>query len=118
MSSSGMGGDVHSLILSIQHFLCRPRHRPPSTVPQRMGLERLSLCVTCLNHAGFRLLTVARGGSSGPTRKLILFRTVIGLVFLVGDAEMPPKALGFESLDPLFRVNKQGPCFTAIEKDV
>ena len=24
VSSSGMGRDVHSLILSIQHFLCRP----------------------------------------------------------------------------------------------
>ena len=28
-----------------------------------------------------------------------------------------PQALGFESLDPFFRVNMQGPCFTAIEKD-
>ena len=27
VSSSGMGRDVHSLMLSIQHFLCRPRHR-------------------------------------------------------------------------------------------
>ena len=29
VSSSGMGKDVHFLMLSIQHFLCRPRHRPP-----------------------------------------------------------------------------------------
>ena len=28
MSSSGMGKDVHSLMLSIQHFLCRPRVSP------------------------------------------------------------------------------------------
>ena len=28
VSSSGMGKDVHSLMLSIQHFLCRPRRRP------------------------------------------------------------------------------------------
>ena len=28
--------------LSIQHFLCRPRRRPPSKVPRRMVLERLS----------------------------------------------------------------------------
>ena len=33
MGSSGMGRDVHSLVLSIQHFLCRPRRRPPSKVP-------------------------------------------------------------------------------------
>ena len=29
MSSSGMGRDVHSLMLSIQHFLCRPQRRAP-----------------------------------------------------------------------------------------
>ena len=41
--------------------------------------------------------------------------SVIGLVFQVGDAEIP-HALGFESPDPfLFRVSKQGPRFTAIE---
>ena len=33
VSSSSMGRDVHSLMLSIQHFLCRPRRRPPSKVP-------------------------------------------------------------------------------------
>ena len=33
VSSSGMGRDVHSLMLSIQHFLCRPQHRPASKVP-------------------------------------------------------------------------------------
>ena len=32
-SSSGVGMDSHSLMLSIQHFLCRPRRRPPSKVP-------------------------------------------------------------------------------------
>ena len=31
VSSSGMGRDIHSLMLSIQHFLCRPRRRPPSS---------------------------------------------------------------------------------------
>ena len=33
VSSSGMGRSVHSLMLSIQHFLCRPRRRPPSKIP-------------------------------------------------------------------------------------
>ena len=33
MSSSGMDRDVYSLMLSIQHFLCRPWRRPPSKVP-------------------------------------------------------------------------------------
>ena len=41
VSNSGMGRNVYSLRLSIQHFLCRPRRRPPSKVPWRMILERL-----------------------------------------------------------------------------
>ena len=44
-------------------------------------------------------------------------RPVVGLVLQVGDAEKLPHALGFESLDPFFRVSKQGPCFTAVEED-
>ena len=42
---------------------------------------------------------------------------VVGLVFQVGDTEKSPQALGFDSQDPIFRVSKQGPCFTAIEED-
>ena len=56
MSSSGMGRDVHSLMLSIQHFTCRPRRRPPSKVLWGMVLERLLWLmwrVTCLKHARF-----------------------------------------------------------------
>ena len=37
--------------------------------------ERLSWRVTRPNHASFPLLTVARRGSRGPTRQLILLRT-------------------------------------------
>ena len=33
VSYSGIGRDVHSLMLSIQHFLYRPQHRPISKVP-------------------------------------------------------------------------------------
>ena len=36
VSSSGMGKDVHSVMLSTQHFLCRPQHGPTSKVPVRM----------------------------------------------------------------------------------
>ena len=42
---------------------------------------------------------------------------VVGLVLQVGDAEKFPQALGFESLDPSFRVSEQGPCTTAVEED-
>ena len=58
VSCSGMGGDDHSLMLPIQHFLWRPRRGPASKVPWRMVLERLQWHVTCPNHASFRLLTV------------------------------------------------------------
>ena len=75
VNSSGRGRDVHSLTFSIQHFFCRPRRRPPSKVPWRMVWEGLSWRVTWLNHASFRLLTLARRGSCGPTRKLFLLRT-------------------------------------------
>ena len=43
VSSSGMGSAVHSLMLSIKHFLCRPRRRPPSKVPWRMVLEKAAV---------------------------------------------------------------------------
>ena len=47
VSSSSMGKDVHSLTLSIQHFLCRPRHRLAFKVPRRMVLEELSMACCC-----------------------------------------------------------------------
>ena len=51
VSSSGRGRDVQSLTLSIQHFRCRPQHCPPSKVPWRMVLKRLSWCGTSPNNA-------------------------------------------------------------------
>ena len=80
-----------------------------------MVLERLLWCITCLNHASFHLFTAARSSSCGPTRKLILLGTQSLVVLQVGDVEKSPQSLGFESLDPLFRVSKQGPCITATE---
>ena len=73
VSSSGMGRDVHVLMLCNVHpdFLSQP-WSPPSNVPCKMVVERLSWLVTCLKHASFRLFIVARRGSCGPTRKLIL----------------------------------------------
>ena len=42
---------------------------------------------------------------------------VDGLVLQVRAAQKFPQELGFESLDPVFRVSEQGPCFTAVEED-
>ena len=75
-SISRIGRDVRSLVLSIQHFLSRPRCQSPSKVPRRMAFERLSWRITCPNHASCCLLTVARRGSCGPTTKLLLLRTL------------------------------------------
>ena len=41
----------------------------------------------------------------------------VDLALQVGEMEKFPHALGFESLDPFFRVSKQGSCFTAVEED-
>ena len=60
VSSSGMGRDVQPLMLSIQHFLCRPPQFPLSKVPWRMVLETLFWHVTCPNHANFHLLAAKR----------------------------------------------------------
>ena len=43
--------------------------------------------------------------------------SAIGLVLQVGDADKFPRALGLESVDPFFRVSKQGPCLAVIEED-
>ena len=42
---------------------------------------------------------------------------VVGLVLQVEDVERFPHALGFENLDPFFRVNELSPYFTTIEED-
>ena len=56
--------------------------------------------------------------SSGIHKAINLaLRPVVGLLLQVRDVEKFPHALGFESLDPFFRVSKQGPCFKAIEED-
>ena len=42
VSCSGLGKDVHSLMLSIQHFLGRPQRRPPSIKVLRRMVENRS----------------------------------------------------------------------------
>ena len=87
MSNSGMGRDVHSLVLSIQHFLYRPQRRPPFRVPRRMVLERLSWRVTCPNHANLSLESCQK--TFFWTHKAIDLapRPVVGFVPHVGDVK-------------------------------
>ena len=60
----------------------------------------------------FHILTVARRGSCGPTRKLILLHTL--LLVLCSELEMWrfPQALYLESSDPFLRVSEQDQCLT------
>ena len=79
-----------------------------------MVLERFSLRVTCkfpsLDSCQKRFLWTHREVDFAP-------HPVVSLVLQVGDTEKFPQALGFQSLDPFFRVSKQGPCFTAVEEN-
>ena len=118
-SNSDMGGDVHSLMLSLQDFLCRPRRHPPSKVPWRMVLERLSWrdkpepCkFPSLDSCQKRFLWTPKDVDHARTQSLVLYykqprrcRDVSSGTFCV------------RSLDPFYRVSKQGPCFTAVEED-
>ena len=117
-----MGRDVRSLMLSIQHFLCRPRRRPHSKVPRIMILGSLSLPVACPNHARFHSLTVARKGSCGPTKKLILLRTqsvVFCSLLQVGDLYGKVSSCTWfrKPGSFFFLVSKKDLCFTAVEED-
>ena len=50
-SSSGMGMDVHSSILSIYYFICRPRRRPPSKLMALQGRILISLAIAAFAEA-------------------------------------------------------------------
>ena len=100
VSSSGMGRDVHSLVLSILHFLCRPRRRLPFKVSRRMVRERLSWRVTCPNQS-CKLPSLDSCQKSFLWKEVDLAQhSVVGLVLQAGGAEKFLRALGFEILDP------------------
>ena len=113
VSGSGRGRYVHSLMLSIQQFLCWPRHHPLSLVPWRMVLERLLWRVTCRTMHVFVTLQLPEEVPVDPEGNWSFSTPSLQ----EGDTKKFPHALGFESMDPFFRVSKQGPCFTAIEED-
>ena len=73
VSSSGMNRDVHSWCCH-QVFLLLTKVSFTLQGALKNGFERLSWRATCPNHASFRLVTVARRGSYGSTRAMILLR--------------------------------------------
>ena len=101
VSSSGMGRDVHSLMLSIQLFLCHPYMASPTLqgdLKDGFG-EAVVLCdmlepckLPPLNSYQKRFLWTHKEVDLAP-------HPVVGLVLRVEDAEKFPQALGFERLD-------------------
>ena len=108
-----MGRDVHSLMLSIQHFLCTLKDGFGEAVvacdmPKPCKFPSLDSCQK-------RFLWTHKELYLGP-------HPVGGLVLQVRDADKFPQALGFESLGLFFfpfffQVSKKGPCLTAKEED-
>ena len=98
--NSAMVRDSHSVMLSIQYFLCRPRRRSilqgvltdgfgeavvARDIPEPRDLQSLDSCQE-------RSLWVHKEVDLAP-------HPVVGLVLKEGDAEKFPQALGLESLD-------------------
>ena len=108
--SFGMGRDVHSLRVSIQHFLCLPRRLPPSILKNGFG-EAVVACdmpepceFSFPDSCQKRFLWTNKEIDLAP-------HPVVGLVLQVGDSEKFPHALGFESLDPFFPSQQAGSMF-------
>ena len=103
MSRSGMGRDVHSSMLSSQHFLCRPRRRPPSKVPEGCFGEAIVAC-DMPEPCKFPSLDSCQKGFMWTHKEVDLApHQVAGLVLEVGDTEKFPQTFGFEGLDPFFQ---------------
>ena len=116
VSSSGMGRDIHSLAVSIRHFLSQTTASTTLYGALKDGFGEV--VVPCGMAEPCRLLTVARRGSCGPTRKLILLRTQS--LVLCSKREIRRGFLRHlvTKVWILFsRVSKQGPCSTAKEDD-
>ena len=91
VSISGMSGHVHSLMLSIQHFLCRPR--------QEEDVVTCDMPEPCrfpsLDSSQKRFLWSHKEVDLAP-------HAVVSLLLPVGDARKFLQALCFKSLNPFF----------------
>ena len=117
-SAGCLGGNIHSFMLSFQHFFLPTTASP--TLQGALGDDFGEDVVACdmsepytfpsLDSCQKRFLWTHKEVDPDPY-------PVVGLILQVGDAEKLPYVRGFESLDPFFRVSKQGVCFIAIEED-
>ena len=99
-----MGRDVHSSVLSIQHFLCRPL----SKVPLKDGFGEDVVPCDMPEPCKFLTLDSCQKRFMWTHKEVDLApHSVVGLVLQVGDAEKFCHTLGFESLDPFFPIQSQ-----------
>ena len=108
--SSGMGMDVHSLMLSIQHFLCWPRRRPP-WCPERWFGEAVVAC-NMPEPCKFPSIDSCQKRFLWTHKEVDLaLHPDVGLVLQVEDVEKFHRAFGSEGLGPLHRVKQAGSMF-------
>ena len=115
VSSSGIGMNVHSLMLSIQHFLCRPRRRPQFMMPWRMFWR----CCHGVRHArtmqvflSWQLPEKVPVDPQGSWSCSALSFWSCALSRRHGEISL---CAWFENLGPFFfAITKQGSCFTAV----
>ena len=100
-----MDRDVHSLILSIQHFLCRQRRRPPSKVPWRKFWRG------CCGVWHSRTMQISASWQLPEEVPVDPQVSVILLNTQVGDADKFPQVLGFESIDHFLQSQQAGSIF-------
>ena len=99
VSSSSMGRGVHTLMLSIQHFLHRQRCRPPRC-PEGWFGEAVVACDLPKPCKSFSLDSCQKRFLWTHKEVDLAPHSVVSLVLQVGDAEKFPQTFGFESLDP------------------
>ena len=105
VSVSGMGRDVQSLMLSIQHFRSRPQHRPPSQGVLRDGLGEVVVACDMPEPREFPSLDSCQKRFPWTHKEIdIAPLPVVGLVLKEGDTEKFSPAFGFEGLGPFLRV--------------
>ena len=104
VSSSDTGKYVHSLTLSIQHFLCRPRRRPSLEDALKDGFGEAVVACDMSEPCKFLSLYICQKRFMWTHKEVDLApRPVSSLVLQVGDAEKFSRALGFENLGPFFQ---------------
>ena len=115
MSSSGMGRNVHSLMI---FFLFHPAFPPPTTASPILqgaledGFGEAVVACDMLESCKFPYFDGCQKRFLWTHNEVDLApHPVVGLVLQVGGAEKFPQALGFESLDPFFHSQPTGSMF-------